>query len=391
MSTDSTVTGAIFAVSVLLLAWAFGVYPLVLMLIHRTRGGSRIQKAPVFPMVTVMVPTFRESKVIERRIRNVFESDYPLDKLEVLIVDSASPDGTADVVNEFILNCPDKPIRLLVENERRGKVSAVNMGLKAARGEIVIITDGPTLYKPDTIRNVVSNFADPQVGAATGHYGFPKRDTGVDHAEGIFWDFKNVLRQLEGNVESTSFLSGELCAFRRGLISDLGEASGDDVYVGFRTRDLGYRAIADPQAIFYEKKPSTFSELQIRKTSALQVGMIESWRFRHMLFRPRYGLFGLLIFPSNLLSTVLSPFVLIVAAITGSWWLLGQLGWSGFVGAVVLILLGSIVVQILSGKNVLKVAIFFLFNEWIILRAFFKCISGDYSVLWEQASSVREV
>jgi len=345
---------------------------------------------PHYPTVTVIIPTYQEANVIERRITNLFESDYPLDRLEVLVVDSASTDGTAEVVRRLERERPELPIRLIEEDERRGLVSALNLGLRAAQGEIVISTDGPTLYAPDAIRLVASNFADARVGAVTGRFGFPERETGVDQSEGMFWDFKNSLRLLEGTVDSTSFVSGELCAFRKDLISDLGDASADDSYVGFRTRELGYRVVAEPRALYYEKKPSDFGELQKQKTKSAQVGMIEAWRFRHMLFRPRYGLFGLLIFPTKLLFTPLSPFLVMASSLSGLIWFWQQFGWAKLARMLGLGLGVGILVNILSGRNVFRFATTFLFNEWIILRSFFKSISTKFDPRWEKADSVRQ-
>jgi cellulose synthase/poly-beta-1,6-N-acetylglucosamine synthase-like glycosyltransferase len=380
----------IFIVSFSLLFWTFVLYPLVLLLIGRVRRGTRIQKAPLSPAVTVIVPTYQEATVVKRRILNLVESNYPLDELEVYIVDSASTDGTPDVVKSFMLERPDLPIHLLEEDERRGLVSALNLGLKAARGEIIISTDGPTLYGADTIRHVSQNFADPRVGAVTGRFGFPKRDSDVNRAEGVFWDFKNILRELESAVDSTPHVTGELCAFRKDLIDDLGNASADDMYVAYRIRELGYRVVADPQAVYYEKKPATFGELQSQKTKSVQVGLIESWRFRHMLFRPRYGLFGLLIFPTKVLFTPLSPLVLIVAAISGLLWLLLAFGWAVLLGGLGLALGGGVLLKVFTGRNVFRIGAAFLFNEWIILRAFFKWISGTFDPRWEKADSVRQ-
>jgi len=390
MNVGDTIVQSLFFVSFFLLAWVFGIYPLVLMFIRTVRGGARIQKATYFPPVTVMVPTYQEANVVERRIQNIFESDYPHDKLEVLIVDSASTDGTAEVVKRFIRQYPDKPVRVIEEDVRRGKVAAINAGLQVAQREIIIVTDGPTLYEPDTIRHVTSNFADPRVGAVTGRFGFPKRDTEVNHAEGMAWDFKNVLRQLEGDVDSTSFVSGELCAFRKSLISDLGQVSADDSYVAYRTRQLGYRVVAEPKATYYEKKPASFSELQMQKTKSATVGMIESWRFRHMLLRPRYGLFGLLIFPTKLLFSPLSPFLLILSVLTGIAWLGREVGFIMLASMAGFILLGSLLIQIVTGKNIFKAGLIFLFNEWIILRSFFKWVSGNFDVRWEKAASIRD-
>jgi len=93
------------------------------------------------PKVTIIVPTYNEAKLIEKKLDNIYEQEYPRDKLEVIVIDSASTDGTPEKVKQWASKHPDLNLKLIQEPERRGKAHALNMALRHATGDVVIITD----------------------------------------------------------------------------------------------------------------------------------------------------------------------------------------------------------------------------------------------------------
>ncbi len=129
-------------------AWMFLGYPLALWMIDRIKE-NRHKRGDIKPAVSVIICTYNESKTIERRILNLFTADYPHENMEIIVADSNSPDGTKDIVKSMSEQYPDYSIRLVTEDQRRGKVSAINLGLSVASGEIIILTDSPALFWPD--------------------------------------------------------------------------------------------------------------------------------------------------------------------------------------------------------------------------------------------------
>src|SRR4030095_9777088 len=115
------------------------------------------------PIVSVIIPVYNEELVIERRINNIFESKYPVDKLEVLLVDSGSTDKSRSIIQEKF---PNRVI-LISEEQRRGKAHAINLALKICKGDIQIITDGPTLFGKHTILELVNSLKNSSVGGAS--------------------------------------------------------------------------------------------------------------------------------------------------------------------------------------------------------------------------------
>jgi len=199
------------------------------------------------PTVTVAIPTYNEAGHIEEKLEDVYRQDYPRDKLEIIVVDSASTDGTAERARRWAEAHPDLNLKIIREPERRGKAAALNKALAEARGEIFIITDADCRWpQRDAIRRAASWFADPAVGAVT----CLKKPT-ADGPAGVEAGYRsryNLLRLAESKKWSTPVFHGELAAYRTELLRKIGgfppDVGADDSHTAALIALDGHRAIA---------------------------------------------------------------------------------------------------------------------------------------------------
>jgi biofilm PGA synthesis N-glycosyltransferase PgaC len=97
----------------------------------------RIKPDPAYtPAVTVAIPTYNEARHIEEKLEDVYRQDYPRDRLEIIVVDSASTDGTAEKAKRWTATHPDIDVKVVEEPERRGKAAAEAL----AMGVLVVVT-----------------------------------------------------------------------------------------------------------------------------------------------------------------------------------------------------------------------------------------------------------
>lgn len=380
------IRAAMRALSLFVLLWPTLGYPVALAALGRLLG-RRIEKREGYePGVTVIVPTHNEVALIRRRLLDIAGYDYDPAKVEVIVVDSGSTDGTADVVEQVRKEGVLPRLRLIREEERRGKAAATNLALPEAQGEIIVVTDALTLFEPRALRNLVANFADPTVGAVTGDFRVPEQLTVSQREEGLFWALRNRLRRLEAAIDSTPFLSGEMCCYRRSLVRHVDEDSmADDMNVALRLRQAGYRAIVDGEASFSEARSASFRELDAAKSRRAVGGIQELMRFRRMVFDRRYGLFGGLILPSDLLYYLpLRPLALTWLAVDCAC-ALGPRR-AALLSAVSLAATAWGLARLPWLRRLSLVAIF---NEWVFLRGFVAWATGRYSVAWAQERSTR--
>jgi cellulose synthase/poly-beta-1,6-N-acetylglucosamine synthase-like glycosyltransferase len=325
------------------------------------------------------VPVYNEELVIERRINNIFESTYPKNKIEVIIVDSGSRDKTRSIIETNFQN----RVILIREKERNGKAHAINLALGVCKGDIIILTDGPTLYDKETIAELVESFRDSSVGGVSALYKVPI--TGESHvvdSEYTFWSYKDKIRILESRVYSTSWLSGEACAFRNKTITKVDEDTlADDSNIALQLISKGYRVIVNGETYFTEGSPSgVYDYFKIKVRRALG-GLIETLRFNSLLFKRQYGYFGLIIFPYRFFAQLVNP---IASAITITLAIPAVIESIAYLGIYTLFI-GLMLLSI--GFILRHTVMVYIYTQLITLIAFFLLIAGRVDVRWTRSTT----
>ncbi len=226
------------------------------------------------PSVSLIIPTYNEASVIERKLKNLQDMDYPRDKLQVMIVDSASTDGTLTACRNWLKkNDLSFPIKLLSEGQRLGKSHALNTALESADGEIIATSDADSLWDHDALRKAVSFFADPSIGAVTGRERLTNLEKTVHTmSEGIYRDFYYVLRLGESKIDSTLIFQGELSLYRRRALDKFEDKAGysDDTGTVLNIISRGYRCIFVPEAVFHDAAAYSLSGRLLLKSRRAQ-------------------------------------------------------------------------------------------------------------------------
>jgi len=250
------------------------------------------------PKVAVIVPTYNEAELIEGKLDNIYGQDYPRDRLEVIVVDSASTDGTPERMRRWAERHPDIRLILVEEPVRRGKAYALNEALKRVPpdAEVVVITDADSLWpSTSTLAEAVKWFAGPSVGAVS-CVKLPESPGAAGVEEG-YRGFYNVVRLAESKAWATPIFHGELAAFRRSLLEKVGgfptDIGSDDSYTATRIALMGFRSIVPEDVVCVEAVPSRgYHTWRIRRAQhlvqhfakTLREGFKAPNRFRPILY-----------------------------------------------------------------------------------------------------------
>lgn len=255
----------IFWTAVVLLLLTFGGYSIVIMIVslfvHRP-----VRKAPIEPTVTFLITAYNERRHIRDKLEHTLGLDYPREKLQVLVASDASNDGTDDIVREFARS----GVQLIRVEGRRGKTAAQNQAMRYATGEIVIFSDATTHYSSDVIRKIVSNYADPQVGAVGGlfHYSNPS-GAPVGMGTVLYWKYETLLKTMLTRIWSIIGCSGCIYSVRRSLYVPLPAEIISDLCEPLKILESGYRVVFEPEAIAYEE-----TTLQSKQEFSMRVRVI---------------------------------------------------------------------------------------------------------------------
>ncbi len=255
----------VFWVSFLFTLYTYGGYPAWLYFRSRWKP-LRVRSSPILPFVSFVVAVRNEAQALPRKLCNLSELDYPSDHCEIVVVS----DGSTDATNEILAGWPNGRLRTFASAQHEGKASALNLGIRAAQGEIVIFTDARQIIQRDAIRHLVSNFADPSVGCVSGELMLEDPGHGVTgKGIGIYWTLEKKMREWEGASGSMVGATGALYAVRRELLVSLPPATLlDDVYLPLHVARQGKRVIFDPRVRAFDNVAPTQKEFR-RKVRTL--------------------------------------------------------------------------------------------------------------------------
>jgi cellulose synthase/poly-beta-1,6-N-acetylglucosamine synthase-like glycosyltransferase len=336
--------------------------------------------------MTVVVPTYNEAANIAARLRNLATCDYPRDRIDVVVVDSGSDDGTAGIAESAAREDPQVRARVIRQTTRAGKAAAINEAIAQSAAEVMVVTDAPTVYEIDTLRHIGAAFVDPDVGAATGYFEVTGDGGALQREEERFWRIRNTLRSMEARADSTPFLSGELCAFRRRLVPALHEDTlADDVDIALQVRRQGYRVIVEGRARFHEPRSSVARELTTTKSRRAAGGVQELLRSRDMLFNSAHGIFGLLILPSAWLYYL--PLRIPAAAVIALAALSQLRRWPPPLQFLAVV--AALITAPRLARRYGEQAAMLLFNEWIFLLGWWRLVARRMDVKWTQERTTR--
>ncbi len=247
----------VFWASVLLVAYVYVGYPLLLGLWSRA-AARPIRKRVAgdsgeWPEVSIVVAAHNEGARLRQRVINLLAQVYPRVP-EILVVSDGSSDSSRAALAGL-----DDHVRL-IELPRSGKPAALNAGVAAASGGIVVFADARQRFAHDAVLQLVANFTDPDVGGVTGELvldseaGTNETGSTVGDGVGLYWRYEKWLRRHESRVRSTLGATGCIYAIRRELWQPLpADALLDDVLAPMRVVLAGKRIVFEEQARAYDR------------------------------------------------------------------------------------------------------------------------------------------
>jgi cellulose synthase/poly-beta-1,6-N-acetylglucosamine synthase-like glycosyltransferase len=344
---------------------------------RRVAGADKQQ----LPTVSFVISAYNEESVLGKKLANLQALDYPLEKLEVIIVSDGSTDGT----NQILRSAETSRFRVFVLEERRGKANALNHGCTRAHHEILIFSDASTLFAPDAVRHLVRHFAHPEVGVVCGSLQFEGTEESKQ-TDGVYWKYESMLRLMEARLGATLTASGAIYALRRSCYQLLPPGSIiEDFLVPMNARMQGYSVVYDPEAVATEFAAATVAGEFTRRVR-LAVGSF--YALRDLLRIPMHG-FTMLAFVSHKLLRWLVPFFIIAMLISNT--LLLDRSYYGvmLIGQAFFYLwasLGYLFRNQMQGVRFALVGYFLLAMNLAFLVGFCRYLAGRQEVTWQRVN-----
>ncbi len=369
----------VFWLAIFFIGYTYFLYGALLQFVALFRN-REVGRADHTPDITVIIPCYNEEKIVRRKIENTLHSDYPSEKMQVIVASDCSSDSSEEIVREYA----DQNVHLVRQQERKGKHFAQELALRQATGSIIVFTDMGLEVTRDGFSKLVSNFADKSIGCVSSKDKIISVDGDVS-SEGIYIRYDMHLRLLESRVCSSTGMTGAFYAVRRELCDDWIPELSNDFYLPLKAVMKGFRTIVDQRVIGLYRASQVASKEYHRKVRTIVHGIDVVYRFKGILNPFRYGLFAVSVL-SHKLFRWLIPFAAI-AALVSNIFLLGD----GLIytitlagqGLVYFIAAVAHLIPALTRISVFKIPTFLLSSNLAIFIAWFDWLRGERYYSWE--------
>ncbi|HEU4432905.1 MAG TPA: glycosyltransferase family 2 protein, partial [Pyrinomonadaceae bacterium] len=261
------------------------------------------------PFVSIIVPAYNEALVIENTIRSLLASEYS--NYEIIVVDDGSTDDTSKIVADVFGS--DGRVQLFTVTNG-GKAAALNIGLRHARGEVIVALDGDTIFAPETVGALARRFHDKHLGAVAGNAKVGNRINLVTRWQALeYITSQNMDRRAFVSLNCITVVPGAVGAWRKDLLLEVGGFQSDtlaeDQDLTLRVRRLGYKIGYEESAVAWTEAPHNLSALA-KQRFRWSYGTLQCmWKHRDALFRPRYGALGFVAMPNVWIFQILFPLI----------------------------------------------------------------------------------
>jgi cellulose synthase/poly-beta-1,6-N-acetylglucosamine synthase-like glycosyltransferase len=365
--------------------YPYVIYPVVVAVLGRLIERAVRRDDAFTPRVTVITAAFNEQAHIGATIENKLQLDYPADRLDMIVVSDASADRTDEIVRQIAAR--DPRVQLLRNETRAGKTSGLNLAIPHAQGEIVVFADANSIYRPDAIRKLVRNFADPRVGYVTGRMLYVNADGSlVGDGCSAYMRYENSLRAAETRIGSIVGVDGGVDAIRRELYQPMRPDQLPDFVAPLNVAEQGFRVVYEPLAVLTEDTLSAQSqEYRMRVRVALRA-FWALWDKRVLLNPFRFGLYAWQLWSHKLLRYL--SFLPLAAALVLNWLLLPR-GGIYALGVMAQVAFAILCVAAMAGVRGIgqfagaRYSYYFFLLNWASAVAFVRFVRGQKQVLWQ--------
>ncbi len=378
---------ALFWIALSLIVYCYFVYPLLLSVLAR-RFTHPVRKDVFEPTVAVLISAYNEAGTLERKIKNLLAVDYPPAKLEIFI----GSDGSTDQTENILRSVGEPRVHSLISRERQGKVHTINELMKQVTQEIVVFNDVRQVLAPNAIKELVKNFADPQIGCVSGELILSQSETQTGKGVNLYWNYEKYIRKQESRIHSMLGATGAIYAIRKELFSSIPSAVIlDDMWVPLRIVQRGFRAVFDDHARAFDMVAEKPQEEYRRKVRTLY-GNYQLFTSMPEILNPRRSPVALQLFSHKFLR-LLVPFLMILIFVINAFWLRKGIYEVFFILQVVfygMAAIGGLAKQSHYGmlRPLVKVCyvpyVFCLLN-FSALMGFWRFILAKQDVRWEKA------
>ncbi|MDD3687510.1 MAG: glycosyltransferase [Bacteroidales bacterium] len=375
----------LFWISVFLVFHTYVLYPLIIRILAHNKQ-TNYADAKHFPSVTIIMSLYNEESVISEKLDSIFASDYPIDKVSIIIGSDNSDDKTNEIVSNYASRY--KNIDFTAFSQRQGKSNVINNMINKSHADILILSDANVFFDKNTIAELVKPFADDKIGLVdTNMKNTGLKKEGISIQEKSYISREVNIKNREGILWGTMMGPfGGCFAIRHDLYSPVPKNFlVDDFYICMKVIEKGYKAVNNLNAVVYEDVSNNLSD-EFRRKVRIATGDFQNLNeFKKMLWPPWTGLsFS---FMSHKVLRWITPLFIISAWILNFILAFDSLFYlilfAGYNFVIILPLADFLLKKINIHNVILRFITHFFTMNLALLRGMFKAIKGVESNVWK--------
>ena len=372
-----------FWICFIALAHTYLFYPLLLKLLAYFKKDVDTNNNPSLPSLSILIAAYNEEKVIEQKLKSILNSNYPKDKIEILVGSDSSTDKTNEIVRSF------SNVKLIEFETRSGKIKIINQLKKLAAHDLLILTDANVLFDKDTLQQLCKYFNDPEIALVDSNIINTHLQKGnISKAESTYIRGEAAIKYHEGKLFGLMMGPfGGCFAVRKEHFEPVPENFlVDDFYINMKILQKGKKAISEPHALVYEDVPNDW-KIEFKRKIRIAAGSYQNLKeFFPLLFK--FNLLAFCFFSHKVLRW-LGPFLMIGLYVSNIAVLPQELNtYSTYIYLLAFIMQNSLLLlfigSLIGVKNLItQIAFHFITTNVALLAGFIKFITGIRSSIWK--------
>jgi len=378
----------IFWFSLFIAFYTYVGYGILLYILIRIKKKETIKNTgETDPHVCLFITAYNEKDFVRQKIENSMALDYPKEKLHHLWITDGSDDGTPEIIrNEF------PSVKVLHQPERRGKIAAMNRGMKEVETPIVIFSDANTLLGEKSIRKIVELFQDPKTACVSGEKRIMNgsADAAAGAGEGLYWKYESTLKKWDSQLYSVVGAAGELFAIRTALFEEVeSDTILDDFIISLRVAMKGYKIKYNPEAYAIETASANVKEELKRKIRIAAGGIQSVVRLYPLLNIFKYKTLSFQYISHRVLRWTITPMLLPIILSLNFFLIENSLFYQSILAMQILFYALAMFGWMVQGRKFkikgLFVPYYFFIMNYAVYLGFFRYIKKAQTVNWERA------
>ncbi|MEK7069330.1 MAG: glycosyltransferase family 2 protein, partial [Patescibacteria group bacterium] len=260
-------------------------------------------KLKKYPSVTIIVPCFNEEKTVYKTVRSLLDLNYPKEKLKIFLIDDGSTDSTWNAISKFLHYTNIK----LFKKENGGKYTALNLGLQNIETEFVGCLDADSFAHSESLIRIMSYFEhDDTIMAVAPSVTVYNPQNIIQNAQKAEYHMGVFMKKMLGFLGAINVTPGPLTIFRKKVFDDLGPYrhahNTEDMEIAYRMQKNHYKIEHCNDAYVYTNTPGTMKKLYKQRLRWIYGFINNTFDYRGVLFRKKYGNFALFTLPTGIIS-----------------------------------------------------------------------------------------